>query len=264
MQLWHVGRISHSDFHNGEKPFAPSAIAAEGKTYTQNGWQQFSQPKEMTIGDIKNTVEEFRLAAVNAKECGFDGVDIHGAFGYLIEQFLCSGSNQRNDEYGGNIENRSRFAIEVIEAVTSVWGDNKVGIKLSPSNRSNDIQDDNPSETYGYLINELNKYKLAYIHLMEPQSDVSQLPNYMTKVAEHYRKIYKGVITSNVNHTKESGERFLKEGYADLISYASLFISNPDLPNRFKNDYPLTVPNKKTYYGGGDKGYIDYPEYSDN
>ncbi|MDT3741332.1 MAG: alkene reductase [Candidatus Kapabacteria bacterium] len=264
LQLWHVGRISHSDFHNGEKPLAPSAIAAIGKTYTQNGWQQFSQPKEMSIEDIKNTVEDFRIGASNAKECGFDGVDIHGAFGYLIEQFLCTGSNKRTDEYGGNIENRSRFAIEVIEAVTSVWGDNKVGIKLSPSNRSNDIQDDNPSETYGYLINELNKYKLAYIHLMEPQSDVSQLPNYLTKVAEHFRKIYKGVIISNVNHTKESGEKFLKDGIADLISYASLFISNPDLPNRFKNDYPLTVPNKKTYYGGGDEGYIDYPEYSVN
>jgi N-ethylmaleimide reductase len=264
LQLWHVGRISHNSFHNGEQPFAPSAIAAEGKTYTSEGFKPFSLPKEMTKEDIKQTIEEFRLAAISAKECGFDGVDIHGAFGYLIDQFLESGSNKRTDEYGGSPENRSRFALEVVEAVTSIWEDYRVGIKLSPSNRFNDMSDDNPPETFGYLINKLNDYKLAYIMLMEPQGDVSQLPNYLTNVAEYFRKIYKGTIISNANHTKESGEEFLKSGKADLIAYGSLFTSNPDLPSRFENNYPLTPPNKKTYYGGGDEGYIDYPDYNPN
>lgn len=264
LQLWHVGRISHIDFHNGEKPFAPSAIAATGKTYTTNGFQAFSEPKAMTTDDIKQTVEEFRIAAQNAKDCGFDGVEIHGAFGYIIDQFLCTGTNQRNDEYGGSVENRVRFALEVIEAVKSVWGDDKVGIKLSPSNLFNDMSDENPKETFSYLINELNNHNLAYIHLMEPQADVSGKPNYLTNVAEYFRAIYKGRIISNANHTKESGEKFIKEGFADLISYGSLYISNPDLVSRFKNDYPLTQPNSKTYYGGGDEGYIDYAEYEAN
>lgn len=264
LQLWHVGRISHSDFHNGEPPFAPSAIAAQGKTYTQNGWQEFSTPKEMTKEDIKRTIEEFRSAAISAKECGFDGVDIHGAFGYLIDQFLTSGSNKRTDEYGGSVENRSRFALEVIEAVIDVWGDYRVGLKLSPSNLFNDVHDDNPKETFSYIINKLNDYKLAYLHLMEPQSDVSDKENYITNVAEFFRPLYKGVLISNANHTKESGEKYLNDGLADLISFAALFISNPDLPNRFANDYPLTQPDKNTYYGGGDEGYIDYPEYQAN
>jgi N-ethylmaleimide reductase len=264
LQLWHVGRISHSDFHNGEAPFAPSAIKAEGKTYTQNGFQEFSVPKEMTKDDIKQTIEEFRQAAQTAKDCSFDGVEIHGAFGYLIDQFLESGTNQRTDEYGGSPENRAKFALEIVDAVVSVWGENKVGIKLSPSNLFNDMHDDNPKETFSYLINKLNDYKLAYIQLMEPQSDVSNLPNYVQNVAEYFRKMYKGMLISNANHTKESGEKFLNDGIADLISYGSLFISNPDLPNRFKNDYPLTIANKKTYYGGGDEGYIDYPEYTNN
>ena len=261
LQLWHVGRISHNDFHNGEQPLAPSAIAAVGKTYTQNGWQEFSTPKEMTHDEIKQTIEEFRFAAESAKECGFDGVDIHGAFGYLIDQFLCTGSNKRNDEYGGSLENRARFALEVVSAVIDVWGDNKVGLKLSPSNLFNDMHDDNPKETFSYLINKLNDYNLAYLHLMEPQADVSEKENYITNVAEYFRPIYNGTLISNAGHTKDSGEKFISNGFADLISYAALFISNPDLPNRFANDYLLTPPNKKTYYGGDDKGYIDYPEY---
>ncbi|MBX3044271.1 MAG: alkene reductase [Candidatus Kapabacteria bacterium] len=261
LQLWHVGRISHSDFHNGNQPLAPSAKAAVGKTYTQNGFLEFSTPKEMTLDDIKQTIEEFRTAAESAKECGFDGVDIHGAFGYLIDQFLCTGSNLRTDEYGGSIENRSRFALEVIDAVQSVWESNRVGIKLSPSNIFNDMHDDNPKETFSYLIKKLNDYNLAYIHLMEPQTDVSDKPNYITNVAEFFRPIYNGTLISNAGHTRESGEKYIKEGIADLISYGNLYISNPDLPERFANDYPLAEADKKTFYGGGDEGYIDYPAY---
>ncbi|MDX9789714.1 MAG: alkene reductase [Candidatus Kapaibacterium sp.] len=262
LQLWHVGRISHSDLLSGEPPLAPSDIRAEGKTYTQNGWQEFSTPKAMSKDDISRTIEDFRQAAVKAKECGFDGVDIHGAFGYLIDQFLCSGTNIRTDEYGGSVENRARFALEVVDAVVSVWGDYRVGIKLSPSNLHNDMHDDNPKETFAYLLNKLNDYNLAYVHIMEPQGDVSLKENYLSKTAEYFRPIYKGTLISNAGHTRESGEEFLTKGWADLISYGALYISNPDLVSRFENNYPLTEPDKKKFYGGGDEGYIDYLDYT--
>lgn len=263
LQLWHVGRVSHTDFHDGNLPLAPSAIAAVGKTYTHNLWQDLSVPKEMTIEDIQQAVEDFRNAAISAKECGFDGVDIHGAFGYLIDQFLCTGSNKRTDLYGGSAENRARFALQVVDTVISVWGSQRVGIKLSPSNLFNDMHDDNPKETFSYLINELNSRNLAYIHLMEPQADISEKENYIQNVAEFFRPLYKGTIISNANHTRESAERFINDGIADLVSFGSLYISNPDLVNRFANDFPITQPNKNTFYGGGDEGYIDYPEYSE-
>lgn len=263
LQLWHVGRISHPDLLGGMQPMAPSSIKALGKTFTQNGWQDLAEPKMMTRQDIKQTIDDFRKGANNAREAGFDGVDLHGAFGYLIDQFIQTGTNIRTDEYGGNIQNRSRFVLELIESVLEVWGDYKVGIKLSPSNRFNDMQDDNPKENFFYLIDKLNDYKLAYLHLMEPQTDVSELNGYVTNVAEYFRPIYKGTIISNAGHSFESGESFINSNKADLISFGSLFISNPDLVNRFRNSYPLTQPDKKTFYGGDERGYIDYPEYTE-
>lgn len=259
LQLWHVGRVSHSSFHGGKLPLAPSAIGIEGKTYTPEGLLAFETPREMTIDEIKSTIQDFKKAAQDAKDVGFDGVDIHGAFGYLIDEFLCTGSNQRTDEYGGSVENRARFALEVVEAVLEVWDSKKVGIKLSPSNLFNGMKDDNPPETFGYLINKLNDYNLAYIHLMEPQADVSQLPNYLTNVAEYFRPIYHGTLIANAGLTKEKANKLIESGTADLVSFGSLFISNPDLPRRFELDAPLTEPNRKTFYGGGEQGYTDYP-----
>ena len=151
LQLWHVGRVSHSSFHGGNLPPAPSAVAIEGKTYTAEGLKEFETPREMTIPEIKQTIHDFKTAAQCAKDVGFDGVDIHGAFGYIIDQFLCTGSNQRTDEYGGSVENRARFALEVVEAVLEIWDSKRVGIKLSPSNIFNGMRDDNPPLTYGYL-----------------------------------------------------------------------------------------------------------------
>lgn len=261
LQLWHCGRISHPELHNGRKPLAPSSITPKGRIYTSTGWQEFTEPQEMSFLDIKRTLKDFGTAAYNAKICNFDGVELHGAFGYLIEQFICSNTNKRTDVYGGSIENRLRFVYEALEEIINVWGENKVGIKLSPSNIANDILHENPVGIYSILIEKLNSFKLAYIHLLEPQSDLKELPDYLQNVAAYFRKIYNGTIISNGNHNKESGEKMLNENIADLISYGMYYISNPDLPSRFENNYPLVMPNRKTYYGGGAEGYIDYPEY---
>lgn len=259
-QLWHVGRVSHSSLQpNGKLPLAPSAVAAEGKTYTASGWTEFEVPQEMTIEDIKRTLNDFRIAAENAKKVGFDGVDIHGAFGYLIDQFLCSGSNHRTDEYGGSAENRARFAIEVVEAVLDVWDSKKVGIKLSPSNLFNGVSDANPKETFSTILKMLEKYNLAYVHLMEPQTDVSQFPNYVTNVVEYFKPYYNGTIISNANMTRDRGNEIIASGLADLVSFGALFLANPDLPRRFELGAELNTPNKKTFYGGGAEGYTDYP-----
>ncbi len=260
IQLWHVGRVSHSSFHNGALPVAPSAVAAKGKTYTYEGMKEFDTPKALEISEIKAVVQDFKNAAINAKSAGFDGIDLHGAFGYLIDQFLESGSNLRNDSYGGSAENRARFAIEVVEEVLKVWDSTRVGIKLSPSNVFNSMFDSNPKETFSYLIEKLNDYNLAYIHLMEPQMPSSKLPeNYINNVVEYFRPIYKGNIIANSGFTREKAINAIEEGLADLISFGSLFIANPDLPKRLLLNAELNKPDSKTYYGGDEKGYTDYP-----
>jgi len=258
LQLWHVGRVSHSSFHNGDLPVAPSAIKIEGKVYTAQGLQDFETPRALETPEIKEVVEQFRQGAIHAKEAGFDGVEIHGAFGYLIEQFLADGSNIRTDAYGGSVENRARFALEVVDAVVSVWGAGKVGIRLSPSNYFNGIHQSDPAAQYDYLINELNTYPLAYIHLMEPLASIEHLPHYIKEVTARFRKIYKGTIISNGGYTFEAGEKALQEGIADIIAYGSLFLANPDLPQRFETGATLNIPDRTTFYGGDEKGYTDY------
>ncbi len=259
MQLWHSGRLSHASFRKGEQPLAPSAIRAAGKTYTSDGWKEFDEPRAMTIKEIEQTITDYQNASKNALEAGFDGVEIHGAFGYLPEQFLCSGSNQRKDEYGGTVENRVRFVLEIIEAISEVIDPKQIGIKLSPSNIGNSMQDDNPAETFGYLLARLNEYELAHVQLMEAEEDAKHLPNYIPNVTEHFRKIYKGTLITNNHHTRETAIEFLESGKANLVSFARLFLANPDLPKRFALNAPLNQPNRKTFYGGGAEGYIDYP-----
>ncbi|PKL84770.1 MAG: alkene reductase [Ignavibacteriae bacterium HGW-Ignavibacteriae-1] len=259
MQLWHTGRISHSDFHGGMKPPAPSAIAAIGKTYTNEGWKEFSEPQEMSRDEIKSVINDYKTAAKNAMEAGFDGIEIHGAFGYLPDQFLCSGSNQRSDEYGGSVENRARFVIEIIEAIAEVMDSQRIGIKLSPSNIGNSMSDENPTETFGYLIKKLNDYNLGHIQLMEADEAAKKLPNYVANVAAHFRKIYKGTLISNNNHNRKTAIEFVESGKANLISFARWFLANPDLPERFRLNTRLNEPIKKTFYGGGAEGYVDYP-----
>jgi len=259
-QLWHTGRIGHSSLRpNNTLPLAPSAIAPEGKVYTSNGMVDYETPAEMTNDDIKRTLNQFKIAAQNAKNTGFDGVDIHGAFGYIIDQFIESGSNKRNDEYGGTPEKRIKFAIELVETVLEVWDSKRVGIKLSPSNVFNSMHDDNPKETFSLLLNKLNEYDLAYVMLMEPQGDVSKLPNYVTNVAEYFRNFYKGNLIANAGMTKEKANELIEKGTAQLVAFGSLFLANPDLPKRFELNAALNQPNKKTFYGGGKEGYTDYP-----
>ncbi len=260
VQLWHVGRISHNSFHNGAMPVAPSAVAAKGKTYTYQGMQEFDTPKALEISEIKSILEDFKNAAQNAKSAGFDGIDLHGAFGYLIDQFLQSGSNLRTDSYGGSVENRARFAIEVVEEVLKVWDSKRVGIKLSPSNMFNSMFDSNPSETFSYLVEKLNEYNLGYIHLMEPQLPSEKLPeNYIRNVVEHFRPIYKGNIIANAGFTRDKAIQTIESGLAELVSFGSLFLSNPDLPKRLQLNAELNKPDQRTFYGGDEKGYTDYP-----
>jgi N-ethylmaleimide reductase len=259
LQLWHVGRVSHSSFHNGALPVAPSAVKIEGTVYTAQGPQAFEIPRALETHEVKEVVGQFRSAAVHAKEAGFDGVEIHGAFGYLIEQFLADNANLRTDQYGGSIENRARFALEIVEAVVGVWGAGKVGIRLSPSNYFNGIQHSNPAQQYDYLVAELNKYPLAYLHLMEPLVSLDHLPQYLKEVTAHYRGMYKGTIISNGGYTFEKAEQAIAQGIADIIAFGSLFLANPDLPQRFESGALLNKPDKSTFYGGDAKGYTDYP-----
>lgn len=259
-QLWHVGRVSHPSFHNGELPVAPSAIGYEGQAYTQNGFEPVVTPRALEINEIKDIVNDFKQAAINAKEAGFDGVEIHGANGYLVDQFLQDVSNHRTDEYGGNIENRTRFLLEVTNAAIEVWGKDKVGVRLAPGGLVNGMGDTDAINNFEYVIRQLDKLPLAYLHLVEP---FIPNPKFEKPVYEYYRPVYSGILIANKGFTFDTAAEVIKDNKADLISFGSLFISNPDLPSRFKNNYPLAQGDQNTFYAGGEKGYIDYPEYSE-
>lgn len=262
LQLWHCGRVAHPSLLGGELPVAPSAIAGEGTLHTPEGKVSLDTPRALETDEIPGIVAQFRQGAENAKTAGFDGVELHGAFGYLIDQFLQDGSNQRTDEYGGSIENRARFLLEVVDAVTSVWNSDRVGIKLSPSNTFYGMGDSDPKATFSYVLQALNQRGLAYVHLMEPnEKDLEQ--DVLSPVTPTFRPIYKGALVTNGGYDKESGNTALAEGQADLVSFGKLFLANPDLPQRFKQEAPLNDPNPKTFYGqgaeGGEVGYTDYP-----
>jgi N-ethylmaleimide reductase len=263
LQLWHSGRIAHSALLDGEQPIAPSAIAASGQLHTPIGKVEIETPRALQTAEIAEIVEQFRSCAVNAQEAGFDGIELHGAFGYLIDQFLQDGSNQRQDDYGGSIENRARFLLEVTEAVTKVWGGDRVGIKLSPSNTFYGMYDSNPQATFSYAIEALNPFNLAYIHLMEPNEMDLSSRNVINPVLPVFRPIYQGTIITNGGYDKDKGNKAIASGNAELVSYGKLFLANPDLPQRFAVDAQLNQPNPKTFYGQGNKnaevGYTDYP-----
>ncbi|WP_017314905.1 alkene reductase [Mastigocladopsis repens] len=259
LQLWHSGRISHPSLLSGELPVAPSAIAAPGELHTPLGKVAMETPRALESHEIPEIVAQFHKAAENALAVGFDGVELHGAFGYLIDQFLQDCTNQRTDEYGGSIENRARFMLEVVEAVASVWGENRVGIKLSPSNTYYGMGDSNPQETFGYAIDALNRFELAYLHLMEPNAVDLANRHVMNPVTPYFRRIDKGTLITNGDYDHPKGNNVLALGDADLVSFGKLFLANPDLPKRFELDVSLNVPDPKTFYGSGDKGYTDYP-----
>ena len=264
LQLWHSGRVSHPSLLNGELPVAPSAIAASGTLHTPEGKAELDTPRALETSEIPELVEQFRIGAKNAKEAGFDGVELHGAFGYLIDQFLQDVSNQREDEYGGAIANRARFLLEVVAAVTEVWGGNYVGIKLSPSNTFYGMGDSNAKATFSYAIEALNDFNLAYIHLMEPSPQDLEHGNVINPVLPEFCSIYQGTIITNGGYDKDSGHEAIAEEQAQLVSYGRPYIANPDLVQRFKADAELNEPNPKTFYGRGDDenakvGYTDYP-----
>ncbi|NMG05547.1 alkene reductase [Brasilonema sp. UFV-L1] len=259
LQLWHSGRVSHPSLLGGQLPVAPSAIAASGQLHTPIGKVAMETPRALETHEIPEIVEQFRKGAENAHAVGFDGVELHGAFGYLIDQFLQDWTNQRTDKYGGSIENRARFLLEVVEAVASVWGANRVGIKLSPSNTFYGMGDSNPQETFGYAINALNRFGLAYLHLQEPNEVDLASRDVMHPITPYYRKIYKGTLITNGGYDHPKGDSILKNGDADLVSFGRLFLANPDLPKRFELNASLNEPDVKTFYGAGEKGYTDYP-----
>lgn len=263
LQLWHVGRVSHPLVQaNGNLPVAPSAIKPNGEVLTPEGRKNHETPRALETNEISGIIEDYKKAAINSIEAGFDGVEIHGANGYLPDQFLHDGSNQRTDQYGGSIENRSRFVLEIVDACCKAIGSDKVGIRLSPNGNYKDVFDSDPVALYDYLINELNDFDLAYLHIMEsysPMVPAEKYVKYLKEVTPHYRKIYKGNLITNVKFDYESGNKIIKEGNADMVAFGKAFISNPDLVERFEKEAPLTPWDESTFYHGGEKGYIDYP-----
>lgn len=260
IQLWHVGRISHSSIlPEGEnKPLAPSAIQANAQTVTEEGRTQVSEPRAMSIPEIKHTIQEYRHAAECAKRAGFDGVEVHAANGYLIDQFLKSKTNKRDDEYGGSVQNRMRFLCEILDNVVDVWGADKVGIRLSPTSTFNDIGDDNVPETFGAVIQKLNEYKLAYLHMVEKFPGV-ETSDEEWQILKDLRNQWNGFYIANGDYGRELAIEAVQSGHADAIAFGRIYIANPDLYERLKVDGPLNEPDQDTFYGGGREGYTDYP-----
>lgn len=262
LQLWHVGRMSHPDFHNGEKPLAPSAINPNSQSYTPDGFKDTVTPKEMTREEIMLTVQEFKTAGKNAMDAGFDGVEIHSSNGYLIHQFFNNSSNQRTDDYGESMENKARFFFEIIDAVKVFVPEDRIGVRLNPSLHGifGMEADEDTIPTFEYIVNRLNDYNLAYLHLSEPFNDVSEYDFLVSNIAAHFRPIYQGNLMINAGFDQESGNRVIEEGHADLVAYGKLFISNPDLPIRFAKNAELADWDQDTFYVPGEKGYTDYPK----
>ncbi|HEY8857228.1 MAG TPA: alkene reductase [Rugosibacter sp.] len=259
LQLWHCGRASHKSLlPNDMLPVAPSAIKPVGETLTYTGMQAFETPHALTMGEIPDIIEMFRHGAQCALEAGFDGVEIHGANGYLVDQFLRDGTNQRTDAYGGSIANRARFLLEVTEAVCSVWGANRVGIRLSPLGPFNDMHDSNPEATFSYAVKALNHFGLAYLHIAAMGSDKPGAGGPAFDLFK-LRDLWTGLYMANYGYDLVRGNAVLADGRADMIAFGVPFLANPDLPRRFAEGAALNAPDVATFYGGNGKGYTDYP-----
>lgn len=250
-QLWHVGRISDPSFLNGDAPVAPSAIAAEGHVSLLRPQRPYPVPRALDIEELAGVVAAYKKAAQNAKLAGFDGVQIHGANGYLLDQFLQSKTNQRTDNYGGTVENRARLMLEVTDAVIEVWGPDRVGMHLAPRRDSHDMGDANPAETFGYVARELGKRKIAFIAAREALGEDSLAPL--------IKQEFGGVFIANEKLDKVVAQDLLDSGKADAVAFGKDYISNPDLVERLKTDAPLNPWNAETFYGASEQGYIDYP-----
>ena len=256
LQLWHVGRISHpSLLPNDALPVAPSAIKPAGKAFTYKGLVDYVEPRALDASELPAIVQDYVHATKCALTAGFDGVEIHAANGYLLDQFLRDGSNKRTDNYGGSFENRARLLMQVTQAVVNVAGADKVGIRLSPANPFNDMHDSNPQLLFNYVVENLNQFNLAYLHVVEggmaadvPDFDFVQM-----------RKLFKGSYMANLSYDKARGNAAIASGYADCVAFGVPFLANPDLVERYKTDAPLNAADSKSFYGGAEKGYTDYP-----
>jgi N-ethylmaleimide reductase len=265
LQLWHVGRISHRSHQvNEELPVAPSAIKPSGGIYSAQ-WKEvaFETPRALELAEIPGIVEQFKQGAINAKEAGFDGVEVHGANGYLLDQFLQDGSNVRAHNYGGSIENRAQLLLEVVDAAIVVWGAGRVGVRLSPYGTFNDMKDSNPIALFTYVLQELEKRKIAYVHLIEPRATGAggsdKVDENAVATAKLFRKNFSGILISAGGYNADSAKEAVANGDADAIAFGRLYISNPDLVARIKQGVELNKYNRATFYGGAEKGYTDYP-----
>jgi N-ethylmaleimide reductase len=265
LQLWHVGRQSHVALQpNGEAPVAPSAIGAEGHAYTRHGEVEFSMPRALELHEIPAIIEDFRSGAERALRAGFDGVEIHGANGYLPDQFLQDGSNKRTDAYGGPIENRARFILEVADAAISVWGPDRIGVRLAPSGTYGSMSDSDPRATFGYAAEQLDKRGIAYLHVIEPRVKGIELiaEGQEPIAAQHVRSKFSRTLVAAGGFDRESAEAIIEAGNADLVAFGRSFIANPDLPERLRRGLPLNRYDRTTFYGGDATGYTDYPTYA--
>jgi N-ethylmaleimide reductase len=265
LQLWHVGRVSHSSHQpNGGLPVAPSAIAPSGKTFTAD-WKQvdYETPRALEIVEIQQIVADYKTAAENAKTAGFDGVEVHGANGYLLDQFLHDGSNKLSDNYGGAIENRARFLLQAVDAAIEVFGSNRVGVRLSPYGSFGDMSDSNPQALFSYVIEELNHRQIGYLHVIEPRATSAggndDFASDAPCTADLFRAKFSGVFISAGGYTPENAKLSVATGKVDAVAFGRLYIANPDLPERIKLGAELNKYNRATFYGGAEKGYTDYP-----
>jgi len=260
LQLWHMGRISHPSFQpGGGLPVAPSAIAPRsGQILTETGMQPYVAPRALETGELPGVVLQYSAGAQRAKIAAFDGVEIHNANGYLLDQFLRDGTNRRTDDYGGSVGNRARLTLEVAEAVAKVWGADRVGIRFSPGGVFNDMHDSNPLATFSYVLHELNRFHLAYAHIIVSTEDDIRHGAVSVPLAELRQEFQGPLIVAN-GFNRETATRAVAEGVADAVAFGRLFLANPDLPERFRLNVPLNTPDESTFYGGAEKGYTDYP-----
>ena len=258
-QVWHVGRVSHPLLQpDGALPVAPSALAPSGQLWTLQGMRPFVTPRTLETNEIAGLIEDYRTAAVHALRAGFDGVELHAANGYLIDQFLRDGSNRRIDRYGGSVSNRTRLLIEVTEALIDVAGAERVGVRLSPTNPFNDMADSNPAALFGHATEQLDRLRFAYLHIVEP-GPTDPVATGETPDGKFFRALWRGPLMLNKGYDLARANAVIADGTADLVSFAALFLANPDLPERLRRGGPFNPPDRKTFYGGDARGYTDYP-----
>ncbi len=259
LQLWHVGRMSHPDFLGGALPVAPSALPIGEEIHTPSGKKEILVPRALGIDEIPGIIDQFRDGAVNAKAAGFDGVEVHGANGYLLDQFLRDGSNRRTDTYGGSVQNRAHLPLQVAGAVARVWGGKRVGYRISPHFLFHAMSDSDPRETFSCLVEGLDAIGIGCIHLVEPVGGRLPVPDPGDRLASAIRAKFDGALMLNGGYDAESGTAAVEDGVADLISFGAPFLANPDLPERFRRHASLNQGDPATFYTGEEKGYTDYP-----